>query len=197
MRKKDIQTERMKNYFIEATKAILKGEGLRSVSVRNIADQAGYSYATLYNYFRDVKDLIFYCVRDFQAEMESYIFNETRKTGRGFEKIKAITRTYVKYFIQYPGIFELFFLEKTTDIQSAQPAVGLISSHLDRLCDDEWQFCIRHKYLTPAETEIRKNALKYAITGLLLFYINRREVDSYQEFMKRVDSQIDHVLADS
>ncbi len=34
---KQIQEERIKGYFIEATKKILKGEGLRSVNVRNIS----------------------------------------------------------------------------------------------------------------------------------------------------------------
>ena len=55
----------MRGYFIQAAKEILKGEGLESMSVRNIADQAGYSYATLYNYFKDVKDLILECIKDF------------------------------------------------------------------------------------------------------------------------------------
>ena len=58
MEKKQIQEQRIKSYFIQATKEILKGEGLKCISVRNIADKAGYSYATLYNYFKDVQDLI-------------------------------------------------------------------------------------------------------------------------------------------
>ncbi len=70
MERKQIQEQRIKNYFIQATKDLLKGEGLRTVSVRNIADRAGYSYATLYNYFKDVKDLVFECVKDFQEECE-------------------------------------------------------------------------------------------------------------------------------
>jgi AcrR family transcriptional regulator len=68
MKNKEIQEQRMRGYFIQATKNILKGEGLKSISVRNIADQAGYSYATLYNYFKDVNELIFLCVNDFQEE---------------------------------------------------------------------------------------------------------------------------------
>ena len=33
----DIQEQRMRDYFIQATKEILRGEGLKSLSVRNIA----------------------------------------------------------------------------------------------------------------------------------------------------------------
>ncbi|MDD5061870.1 MAG: TetR/AcrR family transcriptional regulator, partial [Candidatus Marinimicrobia bacterium] len=123
MIKKEIQEQRIRGYFIEATKELLKGEGLKSVSVRNIADRAGYSYATLYNYFNDAKDLIFVCVKDFQVECAAFVRNETTQGGHGIEKIKAIINAYVKYFVQYPGIFELFFLEKVADISSKQSTI--------------------------------------------------------------------------
>jgi AcrR family transcriptional regulator len=105
MSNKEIQEQRMRGYFIQATKEILRGEGLRNVSVRNIAERAGYSYATLYNYFKDIKDLIFECVKDFQAECEDHVRRETKNSARGKEKIEAIVKAYVKYFVQYPGIF--------------------------------------------------------------------------------------------
>ena len=133
MERKKIQEQRMKGYFIEATKEILKGEGLKCVSVRNIADKAGYSYATLYNYFKDVKELIFECVKDFQDECEELVKNETKKCPRGKDKIKAIIKSYMKYFVQYPGIFELFFLEKISDFGSKQPTIELIRTFLERL----------------------------------------------------------------
>ncbi len=69
MKNKEVQELRMKNYFIQATKEILKGEGLQAVSVRNVADKAGYSYATLYNYFKDITELIFVCVNDFSGRV--------------------------------------------------------------------------------------------------------------------------------
>ncbi|NLT49326.1 MAG: TetR/AcrR family transcriptional regulator, partial [Ignavibacteria bacterium] len=41
MTKNEIHEKRMKEYFIQATKELLKGEGLKVVSVRNVAEQAG------------------------------------------------------------------------------------------------------------------------------------------------------------
>ena len=54
MKNKDVQEMRMKNYFIQATKEILKSEGIKHVSVRSVADRAGYSYTTMYNYFKEI-----------------------------------------------------------------------------------------------------------------------------------------------
>lgn len=194
MGNKEIQEQRMKGYFIEASKEILKGEGLKNISVRNIAERAGYSYATLYNYFNDVKDLIFECVVDFQEECEEFIKSETKKSQPGIEKIKSIAKAYMKYFIQYPGIFELFFLEKTSDLARKQNITELIYTFFDKLCDDEWNYSIQNKIVKKNEAELMKLAVKNLITGMLLFYINRRQPVSYKEFTEITEVQLNNIL---
>ncbi len=194
MGNKEIQEQRIKGYFIEATKEILKGEGLKSLSVRNIAERAGYSYATLYNYFKDVKDLIFECVVDFHEECEEFVKTETKKSQSGPGKIKAIAKAYVKYFIQYPGIFELFLLEKTTELANKQPTIKLIYSFLDKLSEDEWKYCIKTKIVSAAEASVMKDTVHYAVIGMLLFYINRREPGTYKEFSEKIETQLNYIL---
>ena len=194
MSNKEIQEQRMKGYFIQAAKDILKGEGLKSISVRNIAERAGYSYATLYNYFKDVKDLVFECVLDFQEECEDFIMKETKKTPAGLEKIKEISKAYIKYFVQYPGIFELFFLEKTSDLVHKQNTAELIYNFYDRVCEGEWETCIKNKTIKKNEADIIKALLKNTIAGLLLFYNNRRHPLTYKAFAELTDSQLNYIL---
>jgi AcrR family transcriptional regulator len=178
----------------ETNKEILKGEGLKCVSVRNIAERAGYSYATLYNYFKDVKDLVFECVQDFQEECEAFIHAEADNTPPGLEKIAAVAEAYLKYFVHYPGIFELFYLEKTTDLGSKQSTSEKISTFPDRLLASDWEHCIRNKIVTAEEVTIIKQTLNTVITGLLVLYLNRRFPPSYQEFILSVKTQLHHVL---
>ena len=194
MEKKEIQEQRMKGYFIEATKEMLRGEGLKSISVRSIADRAGYSFATMYNYFRDVKDLIFVCVQDFQDECEEFVKAETSNSPEGIEKIKAITKSYIKYFVQYPGIFDLFYLEKMSDIGSKQPTTELIYSFLDKLCAHEWNYCKVHKMIKPDDAEIIKLELKFLSVGMLLYYNNRRQPVNYIDFAKNTNILIEQLF---
>jgi AcrR family transcriptional regulator len=190
MNNKQIQEQRMKGYFIQATKEILKAEGLKSISVRNIADRAGYSYATLYNYFKDVKELIFLCVKDFQDEIETSINEKIAVIEPGKERIKKMAMGYLNYFLEYPGIFELFYLERMSDISSNDEATQLIVGFLDRLGDEDWKIIESDG----AIRELKKSRLNYAITGLLLFYMNRREPASYQEFTDRAKAQLDFLI---
>lgn len=195
MKNKEIQEERVRSYFIDATKQLLKGEGLKVVNVRNIADRAGYSFATLYTYFKDVKDLIFECVKDFQDECTEFVESETKLLPSGVEKIKSITKAYVKYFIQYPGIFELFFIEKTRDIAHKQPTIEMIYTFLNRLCASEWDYCVENSLIDTKKSEVMKNQLNYVITGLLFLYINRRHPADYKEFNRLLNEQLDNIFA--
>jgi AcrR family transcriptional regulator len=191
---KTIQEERMKGYFIEATKKILKGEGLKSLNVRNIAKEAGYSYATLYNYFKDVKDLVFECVKDFREECFQVVESETGKINRGFPRIKAVVFSYMKFFVQYPGIFELFFLERINDLGYRQSTLSLIYNLLDDLTENEWKYCIENKICTEKQAELKTEALKNISLGILIFYLNRYNPDKYDEFELIANRQIDMVL---
>lgn len=194
MDNKTIQEQRMRKYFIEAAKEILKSEGLRVASVRNIASKAGYSYATLYHYFKDVKELIFECVKDFQDECEKMIRKEIAKTAPGLDRIKAITRVYIKYFIQYQGVYELFFIERINDFSGKTPTIELIVTFLDRLCENDWAYCIEKKIMTKERTEILQAQIRYTTAGLLLFYLNRRHPGTYREFTAHVENQLHAIL---
>lgn len=196
MRKKNqiIQEERMKAYFVEATKKLLKGEGLKVVNVRNIAEEAGYSYATLYNYFKDVKELVFECAKDFESECIEIVKEETKNSKRGISRIKSISKSYVKYFVQYPGIFELFFLERITDLGHKNPTNNLVYFLLDNLCEEEWNYCMQQHIWSKNEIEIKKELLRNNLAGLLLFYLNRHTPKNYNEFVELTNRQIENII---
>jgi AcrR family transcriptional regulator len=195
MKNKEIQEKRMKEYFIQATKDILKGEGLAALSVRNIADQAGYSYATLYNYFKDVNDLVFLCVNDFQEECKLFVENQTKKSPNGLPKLKATIKAYINYFVEYPGIFDLFYLAKVGDFGNKQTTINLISNSLDSVCEAEWNYCIQHNLLPIEKVDSIKSSLKYTVVGLLLLYLNRRKPESYSDFINLTNTQVDSLFS--
>ncbi|MBN1953366.1 MAG: TetR/AcrR family transcriptional regulator [Bacteroidales bacterium] len=194
MKNKEIQEKRMKGYFIQATKEILKGEGLKAISVRNIADQAGYSYATLYNYFKDINDLVFLCVNDFQEECELFVSDLTNNEPKGITKLKASILAYIKYFVEYPGIFELFYITRGGDFGNKPQIISVISNSLDNACKKDWECCLKHKLIPEADTEKLKAQLRYSIIGLLSLYLNRLTPATYSEFIDRATMLIDSVL---
>ncbi|MBN2282192.1 MAG: TetR/AcrR family transcriptional regulator [Candidatus Marinimicrobia bacterium] len=194
MNNKQIQEQRMRTYFLQATREILRSEGLKNISVRNVADRAGYSYATLYNYFKDVKDLVFECVLDFQQECREFISDEVKNMKPGRERLVQINRAYFKYFVQYPGIFELFYIEKTTDLAHRQPTIEKIDTFLPSLMEEDWEVMIQEKVIEPEGAALLQEQIRFFIVGVLISYINRRYVADYPEVMAMVDQHLNYML---
>lgn len=44
--------------FIEATQELIETDGLKNLSIRKIADKAGFHNSTIYLYFKDIEELI-------------------------------------------------------------------------------------------------------------------------------------------
>ena len=190
MPKNPIQEQRIKQYFLDATKEILVGEGIAALSVRNVAKRAGYSYATLYNYFKGLSDLISFSILEFQKECAAHVEKKTKKAEPGKQKIKAIVQAYAGYFIQYPALFNLFFIEKLSSNKTNHSAVLF----LNQLCEQEFEFCVEQAIYTKKEVTELQQKLRYMTSGILLLYLNRSYPMHYKEFIRQLETQLDDIL---
>ena len=120
--------------------------------------------------------------------------NQTKKESGGIKKLKASVLAYMKYFIEYTGIFDLFYLAKVGNFGNKQSTIDLISKSLNNVCEKEWNYCMSHKLFSIEKVESIKSQLKYVVIGLLLLYLNRRTPDSYSEFIDLANNQIDNLL---
>ena len=77
--KKYIQKVRMVKYFVDATIEIIEKEGYEAVTIRKVADIAGYNSATLYNYFDNLEHLLFFCIYALSSRLYRSITNLYKK----------------------------------------------------------------------------------------------------------------------
>lgn len=184
----------MKGYFLQATKDLLKAEGLKSVSVRTIAERAGYSYATMYSYFRDINDLVFLCVRDFYEECRLHVLERPKKKEKGLDSLRSAIRAYVDFFIQYPGIFDLFFIEDIGSFKDKKTIVDLVSFSIDGICEEEWNYCMSHGLIAADHIGALRSQVRSQVYGLLMLYLKRRMPPSYAEFIQQLNNTFDAIL---
>jgi AcrR family transcriptional regulator len=194
MTRRPVQVQRLREYFIESARSMIRGEGVRSINIRAVAENAGYSYATLYNYFKNLKDLLHCTAKEFMNEMDEFIKSRNHPAENGFERIRSLTKAYITYFVQYPGIFDLFFLEKSSDITNNDELSFQIHDYLNKLLEADWEFLKNKNEFNGNSFDNAKDIHHSIVHSLLLFFMNKKIPSDYKSLMEQYDKMFNYLM---
>lgn len=109
MKNKKIQRKRMMLYFINAADELIHQEGFEELTLRKVADRAGYNSATLYNYFENLDHLIFYAsmrnIKDYTLALSSYIVD----SKNAMDQFLKVWECFCDYSFDMPEIYNAIF----------------------------------------------------------------------------------------
>lgn len=108
-KKKEIQIKRMMQYFIDATVEIIEEEDIDKITIRKIADKAGYNSATIYNYFQEVSHLIFFAAMTFLRKYIEALPSYIAKGTNSLEKLLLIWQCFCEFSFKEPKIYYAIF----------------------------------------------------------------------------------------
>ena len=112
MDKLNIKKRRVMMYFIEATQELILNEGIENLSIKKIADTAGYNTATIYNYFEDLEELILYSSIDYLKIYLKDLKSEINSNMKAIEMYETIYKVFVHHSFKKPEIFHTLFFGK-------------------------------------------------------------------------------------
>ena len=122
LRKKREKQRRREDILLAAEK-IFTSEGFKETNMDQIANDAGFSKATIYQYFKSKEDLyLAVCAKAYQ-KLNNLLHNKAEQLGEKFtfESASQVLRTYI---IEYPFYAELlndrFIRKKIVEIQQKQ-----------------------------------------------------------------------------
>ncbi len=193
MDKRKIQKQRMKKYFVNAAKEIIKKEGLKELTARKVGEKAGYSYATIYNYFDDLNTLIAYCAFDFLEDCYEFIIRHKDNSQDSIQQIITDGLAYFKYFANKPNIFQVVFLEDLERIPkelieyNKKPSIAL-------LLKDNLVECAKEGHIEESNIELLGNLITSSIHGKLLFYIKNRNIETINEVIVSIENEIKFLI---
>lgn len=115
---KNIQRKRTMTYFIDAADAIIKEEGINKVTIRKVADKAGYNSATIYNYFENLDHLILFAamryIKDYSRALPEYLKNAKNALDRFFK----VWECFCHFSFKDPEIYyAIFFADLDKDLE--------------------------------------------------------------------------------
>lgn len=99
-------------YFIEAAYQLIEEEGLELLTIRKVADVAGYNSATLYNYFENLDSLVAYAslkhLKAYSADLPKYTNDAQNSLDRYFK----IWECFCHHSFSNPKQYHKIFFEK-------------------------------------------------------------------------------------
>lgn len=193
MDKKAIQRKRMERYLIDAAKSIIRDEGVEAVTVRKVADLAGYSYATLYNYFSDVNELLWYVAADYLDEMVERLVSQGEKSGPSPQGLKEIYRTYINFYLDNPTVYRFVFFKQMGE-PPAEVAKKMSAPVLGEKQMEVLLRCAEEGYLAKEDIQAVGEMITIFVHGLLLFYFAERMQFDQEEMFMKMERAIDMLL---
>jgi len=137
MNKKELQRSRTIKYFTDSAISLIKSEGLENVTTKKIGDHAGYSYATIYNYFENFNDLICVAIAEIAGECAEFVKKKLKGNSIKERMINFIL-LMTEFNIANPNIYYPFlstsvdfgYFQKKTGDHFIHPAYDLLVREL-------------------------------------------------------------------
>ena len=107
MEEMNIKKKRVMMYFIEATQELILNEGLEKLSIKKIAEKAGYNSATIYNYFENLEVLVLYASINYLKDYLSDLKNEITADMKAIEVYETVYKIFTKHSFEQPEIFHI------------------------------------------------------------------------------------------
>jgi len=110
-----IKKQRVTRYFIDAARAIAKEEGVSAITIRSVAERAGYNSATLYNYFENLDQLIaFVCIDSISDMIENS--NEVYLSEDDYlNKYLRGWKDFCNFSFRDPAIYEYIYASEKSE----------------------------------------------------------------------------------
>jgi Transcriptional regulator len=186
-----IKSQRVKSYFVHAAKEIILGEGVENTSVRKVADKAGYSFATIYNYFTDINELlqevkvvmIQDVINHMQGKMPDKIYD--------LDDIKKLHRLYIEYYIERPNVFRFFYSYHLNTVKAKPTDMP----RFEKIWQDTYYGMVMSGAIKETEVEVVAKTIIYTMQGVLALYFSDNGLTT-EDVYRDVELIIDHLLAE-
>lgn len=98
--------------ILDAASAVFLEVGLQALSMRKVAERAGYTATTIYRYFTNKDDLVFAMVSEGLTAFTAAL-REGRNAGEDpLSQVEEMGLAYVRFGLDHPALYRLLFIQR-------------------------------------------------------------------------------------
>lgn len=115
LQEKELQKADNYRRFINSTRELMDESGIKNLSIRKIAQRAGFHNSTIYLYFKDLNQLIMLASIKYFQEYSHSLELQSKKNLSSTENFFAIWELFIDATMKEPCVFCHFFFGKRSD----------------------------------------------------------------------------------
>jgi len=188
------KSARVKQHFAEITRQIILDEGEEAVSIRKVADKAGYAYATIYNHFDNLDEMLWYARNLLIQDIANHLGMRGDQPINSIDDLKQLFHVYAAYFLEHPAVYRFFYFRSLD--KSQKKSTSLVESEEYRgQFTQGFAFLVRAGYCSPEKVVSLGKALIYVIHGILSLQFAENDELQAEDVFQEIDNTIDLLLA--
>jgi AcrR family transcriptional regulator len=176
--RREQEKEELRQMILRAAGALFLEQGYDGFSMRHLAEEIGYSAATLYLYFRDKDELLFTVVDEGFARFERQLTEAATRSNEPWERLSALGQAYVTFGLQNPVYYQLMFLWRTDFLTQARPGEQHPRLEAFRVLQEAVQSAMDAGVMEPGDVQSYSDALWAMMHGIVSLAISMPRFDA-------------------
>lgn len=198
---KEIRRKRTMIYFIEATQQLMQDGDLENITIRKISNTAGYNSATLYNYFKDLNQLISFAaiknLKEYINDLSCFIKDDMS----ALEKYLRVWYCFCSHYFKNPKIYNIIFSKSNVTFLSyikeyykifPEELADLSSDVKQMFFEDNWllrdkilvEKLVKENFIEEKYVDDLISMLNYLCEGIISRLINEKDDLSTEQITK-------------
>ncbi len=210
--KNDIKKIRTLKIFIDAAYQIIEQDGIEDVTIRKVAEIAGYNSATIYNYFKNRTQLISFAAVKYISDYVKAVPEYMKKSDETLERFFLMWECFCQYSFGNPQIYYAIFTEDIGEspenlfkvyysifpeemgLPPEELKPILLESDLRKRANLAIQPCIEEGYLTSEQAYEIDEMIILMYQGMLSLIIHNRLEFTVEEAVQRIMKYIRKII---
>lgn len=170
--RRETQKQELRAAILKAAGDLFLEHGYEHFSLRQVAEQIGYSPGTIYLYFRDKDDLLQAVVGEGFERFEQALRSAASSTSDASERMHHLTEAYVGFGLANPVLYRLMFMQRPDFL--VERGEGLLEPKINAFAvlEDAVQAALAEGVLPPGEVLSTADVLWSLTHGLVSLAIS-------------------------
>lgn len=167
----------LREKIIKAAEELFAEDGYKNISMRKISAKIDYSLPTIYQYFKNKADILFYIYQENNGKLLEVMSQISADNNSNIKKLKLMGQAYIKFGMENSNYYELAYMSNAIRYEDE-----LIYNDMDspgfkvyKLLLDTVKGCKLEGYFKNVDYEVTAQCLWSGIHGIISLLIMHSE----------------------